>query len=92
MKNDDVVTVQKKSNPPGFTIPKPPKEDKGMEKEMLKRVRDFADACHENSIEELKAAAEERPCLHDMETWGLTGGEWVEAVFTAIKEKDGSQD
>ena len=28
MRNDDLVTVQKKGNPPGFTIPKPPKEMK----------------------------------------------------------------
>lgn len=60
------------------------------ENEMGKHVRDFTDACHENSLEELKAitASDEKPCLPDMEEWGLTGGEWVEAIFTAIKEME----
>jgi len=55
---------------------------------MEKHVRDFTDACHENSLEELKIAAKKGSCYRDMRTWGLTRWEWTEAVFTAIKEKE----
>lgn len=60
--------------------------------QMIDQLRDgktkaFAKHCFESSSpEELDAAAEGSPDQAQMEHWGLTEGQWEEAVSTALAD------
>ncbi|MCB8889905.1 hypothetical protein [Vreelandella malpeensis] len=52
----------------------------------------FAKHCFEAySPEELEKAAEGAPDEAEMEHWGITAGEWEEAVTTALADHRSSQ-
>lgn len=50
-------------------------------------AKEFASACYENSIEELKQALVDGADETDCEQWNITTGEWKKAVETALSEK-----
>ena len=53
-------------------------------------AREFADACHTNSLTELKAALARRAADRtDCETWGITPSQWRLAIQTALSEREG---
>lgn len=53
------------------------------------KTKDFAKHCYEtSSVEKLRAAAEGKPDHAEMEHWGLSEGQWEEAIATALADHE----
>lgn len=53
------------------------------------KVKDFAKHCYESSsVERLRAAAEGKADHAEMEHWGLTEGQWEEAIAAALADHE----
>lgn len=51
------------------------------------KLNGFAEACYENTIEELEYALAAGPDKTDMATWGISKNEWKAAIEAAIRVK-----
>lgn len=51
------------------------------------QARAFADACHTNALDELRAALRGPADVPDCQTWGLTAQEWRAAIEIATRER-----
>jgi hypothetical protein len=54
------------------------------------KTKDFAKHCYESSnVEKLRAAAEGPADQDEMEHWGISEGQWEEAIATALADHEG---
>lgn len=55
-------------------------------------TKDFAKHCYESSsVEKLRGAAEGSADQAEMEHWGLTEGQWEEAIATALADHEAKE-
>lgn len=55
-------------------------------------TKDFAKHCYESSsVEKLRAASEGSPDQAEMEHWGVTEGQWEEAIVAALADHEAKE-
>lgn len=56
------------------------------------KTKDFAKHCYESSsVKKLRDAAEGKADQAEMEHWGLTEGQWEEAIATALADHEAKE-